>query len=165
MKFDHLFAAAESKHSDRPHETLEPLSNALGIKIQSQFDLSEPQDLADKVRRSYGGETVLICWHHGAIPDLLKAFGAHPKELLPRGKWPDDVFGWLIVLRYDQVGRLSAHVYNESLTPEDPKHPPPSQQGGSIRKIGIRSVLILNGADVCQEELEIALQAVDVIRG
>jgi len=125
VKLNHLFAAAESKHSNRPQETLEPLSNALRIKIQSQFDLSDPEDLADQVRRSSSGETVLICWHHGAIPDLLKAFGAHPKTLLPRGKWPDDVFGWLIVLQYDRAGNLSAHVYNESLTPDDARHPPP----------------------------------------
>lgn len=127
VKLDHLFAAGESKHSDRCHETLEPLSKALGLKIHLQFDLSEGQKLADKVRGSYSGEAVLICWHHGAIPDLLKAFGAHPKALLPGGEWPGDVFGWLIVLRYDQMGEVSAHVYNESITPEDATHPPPSR--------------------------------------
>ena len=128
VKIDHLFAAHESKHSDRPRETLLPLSNALHLKIHSHFDLSECQQLADKVRRTYSGETLLICWHHGAIPKLLKAFGVNPKALLPGGKWPEDVFGWLIVLRYDQQGKLSAHVYNEGITPEDARHPPPSRQ-------------------------------------
>jgi hypothetical protein len=126
VTLDHLFAAQESKNSDRPRETLLPLSNALHLKIHSTFDLSKSQELADKVRRSYSGETVLICWHHGAIPDLLKAFGANPKALLPGGEWPDDVFGWLIVLRYDQQGNLSAHVSNEEITPEDTRHPPSS---------------------------------------
>jgi hypothetical protein len=125
VKVDHLFAAQESKNSDRPRETLLPLSNALHLKIHSTFDLSKSQELADKVRRSYSGETVLICWHHGAIPDLLKAFGANPKALLPGGEWPDDVFGWLIVLRYDQNGKASANVSNEGITPDDAKHPPP----------------------------------------
>ena len=124
VKVDHLFAAKKSKNSDRPSETLLPLSNALHLKIHSTFDLSESQDLADKVRRSYSGETVLICWHHGAIPDLLRAFGANPKALLPGGEWPDDVFGWLIVLRYDQNGKVSANVSNERINPDDAKHPP-----------------------------------------
>ena len=124
VKPDHLFAAQESKHSDRCHETLLPLSNALHLKIHLTFDLSESQKLADKVRRSYSGETVLICWHHGAIPDLLKAFGANPKALLPGGEWPDDVFGWLIVLRYDRNGKASANASNEGITPDDAKHPP-----------------------------------------
>ena len=124
VKLDHLFVAQESKHSDRCRETLLPLSNALHLKIHSTFDLSESQELADKVRRSYSGETVLICWHHGAIPDLLRAFGANSKALLPGGEWPDDVFGWLIVLRYDQNGKVSANVSNERINPDDAKHPP-----------------------------------------
>jgi hypothetical protein len=54
-----------------------------------------------------------------------KAFGANPKTLLLGGKWSEDVFGLLIVLRYDQQGNLSAHVYNEAITSEDVRHPPP----------------------------------------
>ena len=125
VTLDHLFAAPESKHSDRCHETLLPLSNALHLKIHSTFDISESQELAEKVQRSYSGETVLICWHHGGIPDLLRAFGAKPKALVPGGEWPDDVFGWLIVLRYDQNGKISTNVSNEGITPADAKHPPP----------------------------------------
>jgi hypothetical protein len=125
VTLDHLFAAQESKHSDRCHETLLPLSNALGLKIHTNFDLSESQQLADKVRDSYSGKTVLICWHHGAMPDLLKTFGVDPKVLLPGSKWPEDVFGWLVVLRYDQKGEVSASVSNEGITPDDAKHPPP----------------------------------------
>jgi hypothetical protein len=126
VKLDHLFAAKESVHSDRSRETLVPLSSSLDLKIHSKFDLSEAQKLAGKVSGSYSGETVLICWHHGAIPDLLKAFGANPKALLPSGKWPEDVFGWLIVLRYDEYGKLSAHVYNEGIMSDDRSHLPPS---------------------------------------
>lgn len=125
VKIDHLFAAQKSKNSDRCHETLLPISNALRLKIHSSFDLSESQQLAGKVRRTYSGQTVLICWRHGAIPELLKAFGANPTTLLPGGKWPEDVFGWLIVLRYDQQGNLSASVSNEGITLDDAKHPPP----------------------------------------
>jgi hypothetical protein len=62
----------------------------------------------------------LICWHHGTIPQLLRALGADPKRLLPNGKWPDDVFGWLIQLRYDENGHLfESKRINENLSSDD----------------------------------------------
>jgi hypothetical protein len=125
VKIDHLFAAHQSKNSDRCRETLLPLSNALAKKLHTEFDVTEGQHLADKVKSSYSGESVLICWHHGAIPDLLKAFGVDPKVLLPGGKWPEDVFGWLIVLRYDQNGQVTTSLSNEGIAPDDSRHPLP----------------------------------------
>jgi broad specificity phosphatase PhoE len=125
VKIDHLFATKESKNSNRPQETLLPLSNELHLKLHTSFGLTDEQHLADKILSSYSNETVLICWHHGAIPDLLKDLGAHPKTILPQGKWPDDVFGWLVVLHYDEHGDISAKVYSEGITPEDAEHPPP----------------------------------------
>ncbi|MDQ6656286.1 MAG: histidine phosphatase family protein [Verrucomicrobiota bacterium] len=127
VKLDHLFAAAESKNSDRCHETLIPLSDALQKKIHTEFALSESQKLARTIARSGSGETVLICWHHGAMPDLLKALGARPKDLLPGGEWPEEVFGWLVVLRYDENGKLFTSVSNEGITADDAKHPAPAQ--------------------------------------
>lgn len=126
VKIDHLFAAQESKNSNRSVETLLPLSDALRLKIHSNFALTDRRELVGKVGHHYRGQTVLICWHHGDIPNLLKALGVKPKALLPGGKWPEDVFGWLIELRYDQQGNLRAHVYNEKITPDDARHPPPS---------------------------------------
>ena len=125
VKIDHLFATKESKNSNRPQETLLPLSSALHLKLHTSFGLTDEQQLADKILSSYDNETVLICWHHGAIPDLLKDLGAHPKTILPEGKWPDDVFGWLVVLHYDEGGKISGKVYSEGITQEDAKHPPP----------------------------------------
>jgi hypothetical protein len=37
---------------------------------------------------------------------LAKALGADPDKLIPGGKWPDDEYGWLLQLSYDQEGRL-----------------------------------------------------------
>jgi hypothetical protein len=62
-------------------------------------------------------------WSNTRAP---KSFPSEPKTLLPEEKWPEDIFGWLIVLRYDQQGNLSAHVYNEAITSEDVRHPLPS---------------------------------------
>ncbi len=48
----------------------------------------------------------------------IKAFGADPKALMPKGKWPDDVFDWVVVLRFDHAGQLipgSPHIMQEKL--------------------------------------------------
>lgn len=58
---------------------------------------------------------------------MLRALGADPKKLLPDAKWPDDVYGWLIELRYDANGRLFAsQCLNENLTPDDAARPVPA---------------------------------------
>ena len=51
---------------------------------------------------------------------LLRALGADPNQVIPKSKWPDDVFGWLIQLRYDSAGNLiEAKRINEHLLPDD----------------------------------------------
>jgi hypothetical protein len=128
IKIDELYAAGESAHSDRSHETLIPLSEALKLKIRTRFNEDQVDDLAKKLADgTHNGETVVVCWHHGKIPDLLKAFGVDPSKLLPGGNWPEDVFGWLVVLHYDDKGNVSARVQSESLEPNDAKHPPMKQ--------------------------------------
>jgi len=67
---------------------------------------------------------VLICWHHGEIPDLLRALGANPETLLKKGKWPDGVFDWIIQLRYDHDGKLvpaKTKRLTEPVLPDDPR--------------------------------------------
>ena len=78
--------------------------------------------LADEIQAKPHGKAILICWHHGAIPELLDALGADAAHVLPKEKWPDDVFGWMIQLRYDENGKLiQAKCINENLMPEDSK--------------------------------------------
>jgi len=120
LKLDYLFSTADSEKSHRPRLTLEPLSKALGIKIDSRFSDDEFSKLAQEIQNHPHGQNILICWHHGRIPELLCALGANPAQLLPDSKWPADVFGWLIQLRYDENGKLSeAKCINEDLMPGD----------------------------------------------
>lgn len=120
VKLDYLFSSADSAKSHRPRLTIEPLSKALGIKIDSRFADDDFAKLAAEIQNHPHGRNILICWHHGKIPDLLSAFGVDPKRLLPAGKWPNDVFGWLIQLRYDKNGKLlDASCINEDLMPGD----------------------------------------------
>jgi hypothetical protein len=105
---DYLFAASDSTNSHRPRLTIEPVAAQLGITIDQRFSDQQFQGLAREILNRPHGTNILICWHHGKIPQLLRALGADPKKLLPNGKWPDEVFDWLIELRYDGSGHLMA---------------------------------------------------------
>jgi broad specificity phosphatase PhoE len=108
LKLDCLFAAADSKVSDRPRLTLEPTSKLLGLPINTPFGDMQYKELADEIRSKPHGQHILICWHHGEIPGLVQALGADADRLIPKAKWPDDIFNWVIELRYDFRGRLVA---------------------------------------------------------
>jgi hypothetical protein len=107
LKLNYLFAAADSKESQRARLTIEPTSKLLGLAIDSQFADTKYRELADELRAKPHGQNILICWHHGEIPQLVQALGADPGRLFPKGKWPDEVFNWVVELRYDSYGHLT----------------------------------------------------------
>jgi len=120
LKLDCIFATADSKGSHRPRLTVEPTGKALGLAIDARFKDADFQKLADEIRFQPHGRTILIAWHHGEIPALLRALGADPETVISKAKWPDEVFGWVIQLRYDADGRLlEARRINENLMPDD----------------------------------------------
>lgn len=122
LKPDYLFATADSKESHRPRLTLEPLSKALGLKIDDRFKNKNFAELADELRSKPHGKRILIAWHHGEIAELAQALDAHPGGLLPEGKWPAEVYCWMLELRYDHDGRLipgETKRINEHLMPGD----------------------------------------------
>jgi hypothetical protein len=103
---DYLVAADDSEHSQRSRLTLEPLSRSSGLKPDLHFQAKHPQDLAQELLSRPHGSGILICWHHKEVPELLKALGADPEQLLPNGVWPDQQFGWVLKLQYDHEGHL-----------------------------------------------------------
>jgi hypothetical protein len=120
LKLDYIFAAADSKDSQRPRLTITPTSQALGLAIDSRFKDKNFQELAAEIQSRPHGKTILISWHHEEIPALLRALGANPNQVIPNAKWPGDVFGWVIELRYDADGRLlETKRINEKLLPDD----------------------------------------------
>lgn len=120
MTPDTLYAAADSKSSMRPRLTLEPLSRALGLPIDDRFADKRTKELANALRNQPHGHRVLISWHHGEIPALIHDLGGDSHALIAGDKWPTDVFGWVVVLRYDHQGRLAdAQVIHEHLMPDD----------------------------------------------
>jgi hypothetical protein len=122
LKLDCLIATADSNNSHRPRLTLEPLSKSLGLPLDTRYKNKESALLAGELLTRPHGRQILICWHHEQIPALMEALGADPAKLLPGGKWPDEVFSWVIQLRYDQDGRLMAGEtkrISENLMPGD----------------------------------------------
>ena len=101
-----VLVAKDSKQSHRPRLTVEPFAKAAKLPIDSSIGNKQPTDLAAELRANHQGKVILICWHHGQIPALLRALGAAPETLLPNGKWPRDVYDWVIMASFDENGRL-----------------------------------------------------------
>ena len=98
-----LFATAPSNSSSRPVETITPTAQALQfltnnpkVTINEQYtnDDAGIAGLTSAILKNpdtYGGKVILVCWHHGTIPQLTEAFGVGPSQL-PFSKWPGSVF-------------------------------------------------------------------------
>jgi hypothetical protein len=117
-----ILVAADSKQSHRPRLTVEPFSKAAKLEIDSRFGNKQPSDLAAELRANHQGKVTLVCWHHGQIPALLRALGVAPETLVPGGKWPRDVFDWVIMVSFDENGHLipeNTRRINEHLLPGD----------------------------------------------
>jgi hypothetical protein len=117
-----VVAAKDSKQSHRPRLTVEPFAKAAKLKIDTRFGNNQSTELAADLRANYQGKVILICWRHPYVPDLLRALGTKPEDFLPKGKWPGSVYDWVILLSFDQEGRLipaSTKRINEHLLPGD----------------------------------------------
>lgn len=106
LRPDAIFAAKDSKKSHRPRLTAEPFAKAEKLRIDTRFGNDQSAELAADLHATGQGKRILICWRHQYVPALLRALGAKPEELLPGGKWPNSVFDWVILLSFDQDGRL-----------------------------------------------------------
>jgi hypothetical protein len=117
-----IFAAKDSKKSHRPRLTVEPFAKAANLKIDTRFGNGQSAALAADLGANQQGEVILVCWRHPYVPALLSALGAKPENFLPHGKWPGAVYDWVILLSFDQDGRLipaSSRRINEHLVPGD----------------------------------------------
>ena len=75
---DFIFATKPSGSSNRPVETITPLSVVLGLSIDANHSDEHYHHVAKDIltKDKYAGKIVLICWHHGNIPALATALGA-----------------------------------------------------------------------------------------
>jgi hypothetical protein len=98
MTPEFLFATKESSKSNRPFETITPLSATLELKPDNKYRDADYSDLAQKITSdgAFASKVILVCWHHGTIPALAKALGVQP----PPSSWPADVFDRVWVITY-----------------------------------------------------------------
>jgi hypothetical protein len=111
---DFLFATAESKDSNRPVETVQPLAKALGgLEIHGKHADGDYQPLVDHLfsNAKHAGKTVLICWHHGKIRGLTRAVLAKAKNGDPVSKqvkaWDPAVFDRVWQITFDDQGQAT----------------------------------------------------------
>jgi hypothetical protein len=116
-KPDFLFATKAGKNSDREVDTLLPLSEAMKMPIGHEVADKEFATLATELLSGkYAGKVVLVCWHHGSLPEFATALGA----ALPYDKWPDTQFDR--IWRIDYVnGKAMLTDLPEGLLPGDSK--------------------------------------------
>ena len=98
----YLIATSVSKHSTRPIETIQPLSDKIGVKIDATYADQDYGALASQLlsdaRYADAGALILVCWHHGNIPSLAHALkaeaGTYPDP------WDPEVFNQILSLTY-----------------------------------------------------------------
>jgi hypothetical protein len=95
----HLFASKPTENSDRPLETLQPLSENLGLTINADFADDDYAVLAKKLLSDgkFEGVLTVVCWHHQKIPHFAHALGAKHGEY--PDPWDDNVYN--LILRFD----------------------------------------------------------------
>lgn len=114
---DLLFATHASKKSNREVETLTPLSKAIALPISADIDDKDFATLATELLSGkYAGKVILVCWHHGSLPQFARALGAVP----PYDRWPDAQFDRLWRIDY-RNGNATLTELSESLMPGDSK--------------------------------------------
>jgi hypothetical protein len=99
---DFLCASAPSKHSVRPIETITPLSKKIGVSIDSTIADQDCPVLAQELLTDpkYDGKLVLICWHHGHLPELAFGLGAAGANV--PNPWDPNVFNLILNLDYSK---------------------------------------------------------------
>ena len=118
---DFIFATHNTEDSHRPVETVTPFAKKLGLPINDAFKNKEKGilDLSKEIfgHKRYQGKTVLICWHHGTIPDLAKALRATDVP----DKWDHKAFDRVWQITYDQKGKTTFVDRPQLLLPDDAK--------------------------------------------
>jgi hypothetical protein len=116
--YDFLFAAQDSHESHRPRLTLTPLSERIGIHVETPYPDDEDKAFAAWLldpKRDFASKNIVICWHHGKLLQLasrlLEGYEPPKEADWPKPPWPGDVFGWLLWISYDKDGSPTSQTW------------------------------------------------------
>jgi broad specificity phosphatase PhoE len=112
----HLFASQiVGNGSERPRETLVPLSERLGLPVDSRFTKSELTGLVDAIQAIDG--VVLIAWEHHLIPSIATLLVGDASKV-PQ-IWPDDRYDVVWVFDTSRPGHTGFREVPEMLLAGD----------------------------------------------
>jgi hypothetical protein len=114
---DYIFATHDSNRSQRPRLTITPLAKQLGLKINATYANDDYGELAHELFHDpkYAGKVVLICWHHGRIPELAWKLKAKQAP----DAWDGKVFDRIWRIEYDAAGKAQFQDLPQQLLPGD----------------------------------------------
>ena len=118
-KPDFIFAAAASSESIRSIETIRPFAKKHNLKINKTIQDKDYKKLAKLLfsKKKYNNKNILICWHHGTIPNLIESIGAKlPNNLNP---WPKYIFDYIITMHLLNKTILKIEVIPQKLLYND----------------------------------------------
>jgi hypothetical protein len=109
-----LFATRATKKSNRPIETIIPLSEALNLPIEEKYGRGDLAALAQELSSGkYAGKVVLISWHHAEMKELAQSLGVEdPPE------WPETLFDRIWKIDWNQ-GKANLVSLPQMLLPGD----------------------------------------------
>jgi hypothetical protein len=109
-----LLAASRNRRSDRPVDTLRPLSAALGLPIISHIEDEDVDGVVAYLAagQEHTGKLGIISWRHSDLPDLIAALGA-PAGTYP-ADWADEEYDVLVEIDYRRGGVpvVRQHVFS-----------------------------------------------------
>jgi len=100
---DFVFASTSTRHSARPYQTIRFTADKLGLNVSTDYADREIKKLVRDLRRKeFEGKTILMCWHHGMMPKLIRELG-HESPYEP---WPEDLYDRIICIDGDGIKNL-----------------------------------------------------------
>ena len=114
---DFIFAASNSKNSERPLETVTPLAKHLKLTVNASFNDEEPAKIVHELFENpkYAGKTVLIAWRHGKIIPLVKEL----KVTDAPDHWKETVFDRVWQIGFDEHGKTTFRDLPQNLMLHD----------------------------------------------
>jgi phosphohistidine phosphatase SixA len=93
VKPDFVFASTSTRHSDRPYQTIRPTADKLRLDVSTKYADKATKKMVKELRKKkFRNKTILICWHHGQMPKLIRELG-HTSPYKP---WPEELFDRII---------------------------------------------------------------------